>query len=204
MAICALCLLLGGLLADPHVDRAADLLEQDQFALALVELEKADGSDSRADSRADLRYDELRTRAICGIARDHQRAEGYGAAVAYLEQHLENEAIVSQFVEVCIWAGEETRALTAIAALPKSLRDGCVLAEFQIHWVRLDFETLERRARETGEPTWVQFAQEQRALRAGFAAHATRARWIVIGAVLVMAGIWFVLFKRLSPAARTT
>ena len=197
MAICIGCVfLLGGLLTDPHIERAAELIELEQFAAAMSELEKADVTDPR--------YEGIRNYAIFGVARDLQRVEDHGAAVDYLEQRLDNEEIVSQYVEVCIWAGEESRALAGIAALPRELREQCAIAEFQIHWVRLDFETLERRARETGEDTWVKYAQEQRALREGFAKHARRAWWIVVGGGALMAGLWFVLFRRLSPAARTT
>jgi hypothetical protein len=196
MLFCSACLLFCALVGDPHLDAAETLLENEQFAQAMVEIQKA--------STEDARFSDLRNLAVRGVARDRQRADGFMAAATYLETHLDNRELVEQYVETCIWAGEEARALATIRALPAPFRKECAFAEFQIYWVRLDFEALEKRAREVKWDTWITYAQEQRALRAGFAKHTTRGWWVAIVSTCAMAGIWLVLFKRLSPVARRT
>lgn len=196
MAFCSVGLLICFLMGDPHLDRAADMLRREEFEQAFSEIEKADVEDAR--------YVGLRNYAIFGVARETQRADGHTAAVRYFEDFLENRELVDQYVEICIWAGEEDRALASIRALPEPLRTECAVAEFQIYWARLDFQKLESRAREVGLDSWAEFAQKEQALRAGFSKHATRAWWVVLIALSVIAGIWFLLFRRIPPATRTT
>lgn len=165
-------LLICSLLAS-NLDRAQELIENEQFADALALVESGEGD----------RFRDLRNRAIRGVSRDLQRAEGYGAAIDYLEPRLETRFLVDHYVEACLWGGQEDRALRTIVALPKEFRERCAAAEFQIYLARLDFATLEKRASEVNWVEWVDYAREQRLLREGFVAHTSRA-WVVFWVAL--------------------
>ena len=172
------------------LDRAQELIENEEFAPALELLEKGEGD----------RFRDLRNRAIRGVSRDLQRAEGYAPAVDYLEKHLETRFLVAHYVEVCLWSGQEDRALRTLKALPPDFRHECAYAEFQIHFARLDFAALEQRAKEVSWPEWVAFAKEQRELREGFDERTSRAWtvfWVALGAMIAIVTIAW-------RAARTT
>lgn len=173
-----------------NLDRAQELIENEEFAPALELLESGEGD----------RFRELRNRAIRGVSRDLQRERGYDAAVDYLEQHLETRFLVAHYVEACLWSGQEERALATIRALPDAFRHECAYAEFQIHYARLDFEALEKRANEVNWTEWAEFAREQRELREGFVYRTERA-WTVFWGALAGMGALFTLAWR---AARTT
>ena len=179
-------LLLLALQSSP-LDRAEALLEQELFEPALRAIEEAD--------RADPRWAPARDRAVQGMARDLQRAEGYDAALRFLEERLESRAIIDCYTETCIWAGEEPRGLDRVRRLDPALAHAGSYAEFQLLWARLDFAAIERRAREVDWPEWEQWAREQQAKRDRFASRAARAWWVALGAAALLAGGCAILFR---------
>ncbi len=144
---------------------AEEQIENEQFVAAMRTLEPLRENPDAGD---ELLMDELLLvwgDAVRGVARDLQRERGYPAALDLFEQHLVTNVIVDYYVETCICAGAEERGLRHIAALPQPLRNLSARAEFNLHWARLDFAAMEKRAREVKWPKWIKFAVEQQEMR---------------------------------------
>ena len=175
--------------AQDPIDLAVEQLEAERFEDAMRTLEPL-----RSDPGANEEVLGLWQDALRGVARDVQRVRGYAAALEFLEQHLDSRSIIADYVETCIWAGDEERGLRTIAALPQPLRDRCAHSEFQLHYKRLDFAALERRAREVKWQSWIDFASKERKLRERFDDRRTRAIWVaVIGSLVIALGGWGVV-----------
>ena len=180
-------------LASTPLDRAVAHLKAERFDQALAELEQADPSDAR--------YAETRDGAVKGFARELQRADGYAAALRFLERHLESRALVDHYVEVCIWGGEEQRGLDQVGRLSGAMQPFSRFAELQLHWVLLDFDSMARIARDEGWSDWAEYAEKQGALRRRFAERAARGWWVALWAALAMGGVCLVL-RKLAPQTR--
>jgi len=181
-------------------DRLTEWIEAEQFERAYEVLRKA----RVADVKDEGVWWELWGRAVKGVARDRQRKSGYGAAIEFLEGHLESKPIVDHYAETCIWAGEEARGLRRIRALRQPLRDESTHAEFQLLWVRQDYAGMEARALETNWTSWVEFARKERELRERFEGRTTRAWWVALGGIGAILCVVFVvdrLFVRSAEAA---
>ena len=191
-ALVALFLLAGAATAD--LDRVTDLVEAEEFERAYKLMQ----SDPAQDTE-DGRFWDLWQRAVRGVARNKQRVGGYEPALEFLEDHLDTVALVDDYTETCIWAGEEARGLQRIRELSPSMRKRCVVAEFQLHWVRQDYATFEQRAIEMDKPKWAAFAREQRELRERFTHRTTRAWWVaLLGTAVILLACWIVDW-RLRP-----
>lgn len=184
----ALLLLLA--LAPTPLDRALSHMQAERFEQALAELEQADASDPR--------YADVRDGVVKGHARDLQRADGYAAALRFLEPRLESAAIIDHYVEVCIWGGEEERGLEQVGRLSGAMQQFSRFPELQLHWVRLDFDAMARVAREEGWDDWAAYAEKQGALRRRFAERAERGWWVALWAALAMGG-GCLLLRKLAP-----
>ena len=172
------------------IERAEAHLENERFDSALAELRLAD--------RNDPRFGAIRDGAVKGVARDLQRADGYEVALRYLEERLESRAIIDHYAETCIWAGELDRGFARIARLTGPLAKSGRFAEMQLHWERLDFATMEERARAWGWDDWADYAREQKERRERFADRAARGWWVAAIAALLMGGMCFWI-GRLRP-----
>jgi hypothetical protein len=174
--------------AEVDFDRVTELVEAEQFEQAYAILK-----DSPAPDGEDARFWDLWQRAVRGVARNRQRVGGYTPALEFLEQHLDTEALVGDYTETCIWAGEEERGLRTLRGLPAAMRDRCAVAEFQFYWIRQDYTAMERRAREVNRPDWVRFAREQHELRERFAERTGRAwRVALFGIAGILAVCWLI------------
>jgi len=177
----ALVLLLAPSALAQDYDRLTEWVEAEEFERAYEVL----GAITTPNTDDDPFW-ELWTRAVKGVARDRQRAAGYGVAIEFLEAHLDTKPIVDHYAETCIWSGEELRGLRNIRALQQPLRDAATHAEFQLLWVRQDYAAMEARAVETNWTSWIEFARKQRELRERFENRTTRAWWVALGGIGVI------------------
>lgn len=146
--------------AQGPIEVAKEQIENEKFVAAMRTLETPMANPDADDELLLIWGDALR-----GVARDLQRERGYPAALDLFEQHLVTNVIVDYYVETCICAGAEERGLRHLAALPQPLRNLSSRAEFNLHWARLDFAAMEKRAREVKWPKWIKFAVEQQEMR---------------------------------------
>jgi len=167
---------------------AEEQIENEQFVAAMRTLETLRNKPDADDEVLMVWGD-----AVRGVARDLQRERGYPAALDLFEQHLVTNVIVDYYVETCICAGAEERGLRHIAALPQPLRDLSSRAEFNLHWARLDFAAMEKRAREVKWPQWIQFAVGQQEMRKRLDSRRQRG-WMValLGSLALVGGTLFV------------
>ncbi len=178
--------------ADEAAIRAA--LDREDFATALREAEAALQA---TPDHGLLRY--MRAQAIAGLARDLQRAEGYAAALDYLEPQLDHAYLTDRFAEICMWAGQEQRAIRALRASPVPLRDR-IRAELEMMRSLGRFEDASHRAAAVGWDEAARYYDEVARHRARLTGRARRAVWVtVVGglAILAAAGALFIL----APAA---
>ena len=181
-------LLVAVAMADVDYDKVTELVEAEQFEKAYEVLQAGPVVDEK-----DERFQDLWRRSVRGVARDRQRVGGYMPAIEFLEAHLNAKAIVDDYTETCIWAGEEARGLRKLRALPQPLRDQCVVAELQFHWVRQDYAAIEKRAQEVDRQDWVGWAREQGALRERFTERTSRAWWVtIVGVVAIALACWII------------
>ena len=172
---------------------AEEQIENEQFVAAMRTLEALR---NKPDADDELLIDELLVvwgDAVRGVARDIQRERGYPAALDLFEQHLVTNMIVDYYVETCICAGAEERGLRHVAALPEPLRGLSARAEFNLHWARLDFAAMEKRAREVKWPKWIKYAVQQQEMRKRLDSRRQRG-WIValLGSLALVGGTLFV------------
>ncbi|MHC4973388.1 MAG: hypothetical protein ACYTG3_13755 [Planctomycetota bacterium] len=181
-------------------DEAAvrEALDKEDFGTALARAEKA-LEESTADSNGVLRY--MRAQAVAGLARDLQRAEGYAAALDYLEPRLDHPHLTDRFAATCMWAGEEERAIRALRASPVALRDR-IRAELEMMRSLGRFEEASRRARAVGWNEAAEYYAEVADHRARLTGRARRAVWVaLVGGLLILAaaGALFILAPAESP-----
>jgi hypothetical protein len=191
-----LLLLPAAALADEAAVREA--LEREDFGVALTRAEAALKEVSAEDSKGPLRY--MRAQAVAGLARDLQRSEGYAAALDYLEPRLDHPHLTDRFAEICLWAGQEERAIRVLRASPVALRDR-IRAELEMMRSLGRFEEASRRARAVGWEEAAKYYGEVASHRARLTGRVQRAVWVaVVGGLLILAaaGALFIL----APAAR--
>ena len=97
--------------AGETVRKIKDLIQEERYADALAGATQA----LLAKPNSVVLLDQ-RALAIRGIARDLQRAEGYTAAVRYLEQNLTHWKLAEAFGETCLWSGREEHGLATLRA----------------------------------------------------------------------------------------
>lgn len=183
-----LLLLAAAAAADEAAIRAA--LDREDFATALREAEAALQADP---DHGLLRY--MRAQAVAGIARDLQRAEGYAAALDYLEPRLDHAHLTDRFAEICMWAGEEERAIRALRVSPVALQDR-IRAELEMMRSLGRFEEAARRAAAVGWDEAASYYGEVARHRARLRGRARRAVWVaLVGglAILAAAAALFIL-----------
>jgi len=142
----------------------------------------------------------LRAQATCGIAQELQRAEGYEAAIDWLEPRLDHWVIAEAYANACLWGGEEERGLAGLAAcaVPEDQRAG---AEMRLLQYLYRYDEAAALARRVGWPEAEAWALEQAAPRARLHARARRALKValVAGGLLALAAV---ALYRLAPPAR--
>lgn len=178
--------------ADEAAVRAA--LDREDFATALQQAEAALQADPEHGL---LRY--MRAQAIAGLARDLQRTEGYLAALDYLEPRLDHAHLTDRFAEICMWAGEEERAIRALRASPVALPDR-IRSELEMMRSLGRFEDAARRAAAVGWDEAAKYYDEVARHRARLTGRARRAVWVaLVGGLLILlaAGAVFIF----APAA---
>jgi hypothetical protein len=191
-----LLLLLGAaaVLADEAAVRAA--LDREDFAAALAGAEAA-LKEKPADGP--LRY--MRAQAIAGVARDLQREKGYAAALDYLEPRLNHPHLIDRFAAICMWAGQEERAIRVVRAAPVDVKDR-IVAELEMMRSLGRFEEASRRARAVGWKDAATYYAEIASRRARLAGRATRAAWVAaVSGILILAaaGALFILAPASPP-----
>jgi hypothetical protein len=143
----------------------------------------------------------MRAQAIAGLARDLQRAQGYAAALDYLEPRLNHPHLTDRFGDICMWAGQEERAIRALRASPVALRDR-IRAELEMMRSLGRFEEASRRARAVGWEDAATYYGKTASRRARLAGRATRAVWVAaVGGFLILAaaGALFILAPAVPP-----
>lgn len=150
----------------------------------------------------DERLLEQRAKALRGLARDAQRRDGYGAALALLERELSHRILVQAYADVAVWAGEEERALRTLrsAGVPERMR---LEAELMLLGQLGRFREAEARAREAGWTEWEAWERERAELRARLGERRRRAAWVAwvaLAALLLGAAALFRLAPARAPA----
>ena len=181
-------------------DKAAvrEALDREDFGEALqrLDLARAAGGDE-----GPLRY--LQAQAHVGVARDKQRAEGYGAALDYLEGRLTHALVATTFAMTALWAGEEERGLRGLRGSSVALRDR-IKVEMDLLGALGRYGEAEARAREVGWPAAEQWAREEAAARQALTDRAQRGRWVAAAAalaILLAAGLLAISCPAPRPAA---
>ena len=187
--------------AAAFADEAAvrEALEREDFGVALTRAEAALKEVSREEAKGPLRY--MRAQAVAGLARDLQRAEGYAAALDYLEPRLDHPHLTDRFAATCMWAGQEERAIRALRASPVALRDR-IRAELEMMRSLGRFEAASQRARAVGWNEAAKYYAEVADHRARLKGRARRAVWVaLVGGLLILAaaGALFILAPALPP-----
>jgi len=194
--LATLLLFVGVAAAQDEFDRVSEWIDSEEFERAYATLQP-----ERAARMEDERHLDLWQRAVRGVARNLQRKGGYGVAIEFLEDHLVTHLLVADYVETCIWAGEERRGLARVRALPQPLRDRSAKAEFQLYWVLREYDALEERALAVNWPAWVEFARRERDQLQRFADRTSRARWVAILATAAILLACFGVDRLLRPRA---
>jgi hypothetical protein len=126
-------------------------------------------------------------KAARAVARVLQRAEGYPAAIEFLEERLTHPLTIEAYGEACLWGGQEARALKRLRdADDIPLRDRIRPELNLLHQLRRYHEAA-RRAREVGWKEWADWAGEQAAMRDRLLGRGVRAYWVAAIAFVVMA-----------------
>lgn len=160
---------------------------------------------ARETGKKDGKLAWLRAKAVVGVARDLQRANGYPAALDYLELHLDHELSAYWYGQTCGWAGAELRGIQALrsSVLDPALR---LNPELSLLGLLRRYEEIIDRAQEVGgeeAASWGEWASKEAALRDRLAGRARRAWTILVGALLVFGAAVGALF-RLSPKPATS
>jgi hypothetical protein len=183
-------------LADEAAVREA--LDREDYAAAL---ERADAALKESPASGPLRY--MRAQAIAGIAQERQRAQGYAAALDYLEPHLDHRHLTDRFADICMWAGQEERAIRALRASPVPLRDR-IKAELDMMRSLARYEEAARRARAVGWEEAAEYYAGIAGYRARLEGRARRAGWVAaVGGLVILAaaGALFILAPAAPPPA---
>jgi len=142
-------------------------------------------------------------KAARAVARVLQRAEGYPAAMDFLETRLTHALTIEAYGEACLWGGQEERALKRIqAAREIPIRDR-IKPELQLLYDLRRYDEAARRAREVGWKEWADWAKKEAAMRDRLLGRGVRAYWVAAIAFVVMAAAALALFvlapKKASP-----
>jgi hypothetical protein len=175
-------------------DALKAVIEEERFEEALKLADEA-----RSTNRDDGLLAWLRAQAVVGVARDLQRAKGYGAALEFFEGRLDHEVSAYWYARTCGWAGEEERGLAALrkSPVPAPLR---LEAELNLLALLRRYEEIVARASEVGgegAADWIDWAREKAALRdriAGRARVSITLSLVVIG--VAAAGVAITLVRR--------
>jgi hypothetical protein len=139
-------------------------------------------------------------------ARDLQRAQGYGAAIDYLDARLDHWLLAEAFAETCRWGGREARGVERLRSSGLALEER-IRPELDLLHAQLRHKELESRAREAKAELakkgidwplldeWIRIAGEEAALRAGLRGRGTRAGWLALGGAVAMLGAWALLMR---------
>ena len=193
------------LLAGPvFAQDVEDLLERERFqeARRVAEQRLRDDPDNKV-------LKEQWAVALRGHARDLQRAEGYDAAIAFLEKNLAHRVLAWAYGETCLWAGREAEGVQVLrgCGLPVAER---IVPELQLLWRLRRYDELIARAREASRTVpedeaakclaWEKFGREESAMRKRLLSGATRGRNAAIIALLSIL-LAAAAIHRLAPPA---
>jgi len=168
----------------------------------LQALAKGDAKTARALAKEALRTGPRKdVETLLGVAerlletRRIQRSRGYDAALDYLEKNIDHWVLAQAYGEVARWAGQEERGLQALrrSSLPLAQR---IEPELYLLSTIQRYDEIVSRARQAQATVawdaldgWVSFGAEEARLRRNLAAHADRAAWLALGAlVAILAG----------------
>jgi hypothetical protein len=183
---------------------AAAAAAQDPVRAALDEGRYADAlALAEAEPSVPLRQDQ-RAQAICGLARDVRRGDGYAAAIDFLEPRLDHPRTVRAFADCCLWGGEEERGLRGIRAASVS---AAARVEAEIGLLKRAFRYRDAAAvaRAHGWKEGEEWARGEAELRERLAARARRAGWLAAAGAAGLLGVWTLLRRLPRPAsARAT
>lgn len=150
---------------------------------------------------------EQRAVALRGQARGLQRADGYDAAIAFLERNLEHWLLAQAYGETCLWAGREEDGVKVLRSCGLPLADR-IVPELQLLWHLRRYDELVARAREAARTVkwgvlkeWEEFGKEEAAARARLLGGATRGGRAALTALVVILLLSLALY-RLAPEAK--
>ncbi len=195
---CLLLLLLAGPLFAQDVE---DLLERERFQEARRVVEKR----LRDDPNNKVLKEQWAV-AVRGQARDLQRADGYDAAIAFLEKNLAHKVLAWAYGETCLWAGREAEGVKVLrgCGLPLAER---IVPELQLLWRLRRYDELIARAQAASKTVpgnevaaWEKFGRDESAMRKRLLSGATRGRNAAIIALLSIL-LAAAAIHRFAPAA---
>lgn len=177
------------LLAGPVLAQDVEhLLERERFeeARRIVEKRLLDDPQNRV-------LKEQWAVALRGQARDLQRVDGYGAAIALLEENLAHRLLAEVYGETCLWAGREEEGVLVLRRCGLPLADR-IVPELQLLGHLRRYDELVARAVEASRTVprdevakclaWEQYGREESAMRKRLLSGATRGRNAAVIALL--------------------
>lgn len=187
--------------ADAEV-RIRASLNGEEWAKALAQVDAA--LDHDPSSGVLLR---MRAEAHRGVARDLQRTQGYPAAIAYLERHLDHPVTAWAYARTCIWGGEERRGIDGLreSGLPPA---DTIPGEVELLSQLRRYDEVVQRASllEAEYPAWAhdwtQWAGKAAEQRERLEERARRAAWVTaVGGLVFVGGALLVAWLTRRPTA---
>jgi hypothetical protein len=197
MRVLGMLLLLAAAVRAQDPDRAQErvraLLDREEFPAAL---ERAEAALRQHADHKGLLYQ--RAQARRGIARDLQRAQGYAAAIDYLERDLSHAVLAVAYAEACKWGGAELRGIDGLrrSTLPLELR---LYPELDLLAQLRRYDEIASRAREAGDPEWERWALELAGLRRNLVERAGRGKLVAFAAGAALLMLALLLATKLAP-----
>ncbi len=138
--------------------------------------------------------------AVRGQARDLQRADGYDAAIAFLEKNLAHRLLAQAYGETCLWAGREEHGVKVLRRCGLPIADR-IHPELRLLAQLRRYDEIVKRAREAARTDWEEFGKEEAALRARLLGGITRGFRAALTALVVILLLSLALY-RFAPAPK--
>ncbi len=145
--------------------------------------------------------------AVRGQARDLQRADGYDAAIAFLEKNLAHRLLAQAYGETCLWAGREEHGVKVLRRCGLPIADR-IHPELRLLAQLRRYDEIVERAREAARTVkwaalkeWEEFGKEEAAARARLLAGATRGGKAALTALVVILLLSLALYRLAPPKA---